>query len=204
MKKETTVDQGFVDRFRAFTDQLKNKYGVPIKSLPDVVGFSFQHAVLMNYRSGRNEPQAYIFRELRQKTGVDLNWLICGDEPPAIPTVNNHNEKNNDELELIKLVGGDLIKDGKYIRIADNFNAPIRDNSIAVYTDVKDYFVAGHYVVSLFETGVQLVRKVIKLNASTYKIMPGAEAAPNIEPLIITPEDIRFHGKVWVILSKSD
>jgi hypothetical protein len=204
MKKETTVDQGFVERFRIYTDELKNKYGVPIKSLPESVGFTFQHAVLMNYRSGRNEPQSYIFRELRQKTGVDLNWLICGDprNEESSPAVKH---ECDNELNLIQSVGGgDLIKDAKYIRITDNFNAPIRDNSIAVYTETNDYYVAGHYVVSLFDTGVQLVRKIVKINSSTYKIVPGSEAAPNIEGLTISHEEIKFHGKVLVILSKSD
>lgn len=204
MKKETTVDQGFVERFRTFTDELKNKHGVPIKSLPEAVGFSFQHAVLMNYRSGRNEPQSYIFRELRQKTGVDLNWLICGDERKE-EKVPCPAARENNELDLIQSVGGgDLIKDAKYIRISDNFNAPIRDNSIAVYTEIHDYNVAGHYVVSLFDTGVELVRKIVKINSSTFKVVPGSEAAPNIEALTISPDEIKFHGKVLVILSKSD
>jgi hypothetical protein len=199
MKNVSNVDQGFIERFRKLTDDLQDKFKCSIKGLPEALGLSFKHHVLMNYRTGRNEPQSYVYRELRKKTGVDLNWLICGDTPEQA------SDNKRMDMSLIQSIwGGDVIKDAKYIRITDNFNSPINNNSIAIYTDHNFYIGDGHYVVSLFSTGVNLVRKIVQVGQNSYKVIPGSDAPKSVEAFTVSNEDINFIGKVWVVLSKSD
>jgi len=50
-------------------------------------GVGISGSLLSRYEKNQRQPNPWFFERVRQKTGVDLNWLMCGDGEmfPAVP-----------------------------------------------------------------------------------------------------------------------